>query len=228
MVRRFRSPWWSSVSDRLSAERYTAVERSQHILQSDTRVFGQSYVANCSSVDGQSAFLGEAPDHSPASFFQGYGQFCEPGAPTELPAAVKTELRTHPEVVALQRQVHQCLDGESRRKAKKALQAKTAKLEKEALKKYRHDWVRQRRDWKVTTRGKISNGQKEVPNVAGVSQERQNIARQVRCDVPQCLEDMRRSIEDAFRLCTSGDIFYYPGEEPLDGLCPFCKEPVNK
>ena len=142
MVRRFRSPWWSSASDRFSVERYTAVERSQHILQSDTRVFGQSYVANCSSVDGRSAFLGEAPDHSPASFFQGYGQFCEPGAPTELPAAMKAELRIHSEAVALEWQVHQCLDEEGRRNVKRALQTKTVKLEKEAFWKYRHEWVR--------------------------------------------------------------------------------------
>ena len=190
-------------------------------------MFGQSYVANCSSVDGQSAFLGEAPDHSTASFFQGYGQFCEPGAPTELPAAMKAELRPHPEAVALERQVHQCLDEEGRRNARRALQTKTAKLEKEALRKYRHEWVRQRRDWKVATRGRVPNGQKEVPDVAGAFQERQKTARRVRCDVPQWLEDTHRSTEDLLRLCTSGDIFYYPGEEPVNGSCPFCKQPVN-
>ena len=26
----------------------------------------------------------------------------------------------------------------------------------------------------------------------------------------------------------SGNIFYYPGEEPVNGLHPFYKEPVNK
>ena len=190
-------------------------------------MFGQSYVANCSSVDDQSAFLGEVPDHSTVSFFQGYGQFCEPGAPTKLPAAMKAELRTHPEAVALQRQVHQCLDEEGRRNSRRALQTKMAKLEKEALRKYRHEWVRQRRDWKVTTRGKVSDPQKDVPDVAGVSQEGQDTARRVRCDVPQCIEDTHRSIEDMLRLCVSGDILNYPREEPVHGLCPFCKEPVK-
>ena len=37
-------------------ERYTEVERSQHLTQGDPPVFGQSYVANTSSVDGQGAF----------------------------------------------------------------------------------------------------------------------------------------------------------------------------
>ena len=141
---------------------------------------------------------------------------------------MKAELRTHPEVVALKRQVQQYLDEEGSGNARRALQAKTAKLEKESLQKYRHEWVRQRRDWKVTTRGKVSNGQKGVADMAGTSQERQNTARRVRCDVPQCLEDMRRSIEDLLRLCTSGDIFYYPGEEPVQGLCPFCEQSVNQ
>lgn len=33
-------------------ERYTEVQRSQHLTQGDVRVFDQSYVANTSSVDG--------------------------------------------------------------------------------------------------------------------------------------------------------------------------------
>lgn len=35
------------------AEWHTEVERSQHITQTDTHVYGQSYVANTSSVDGR-------------------------------------------------------------------------------------------------------------------------------------------------------------------------------
>jgi hypothetical protein len=50
-------------------ERYTEVERSQHILQSDPRIFGQSYVANCLAVDGQAAFLDEQPDHTVIDYF---------------------------------------------------------------------------------------------------------------------------------------------------------------
>jgi Protein of unknown function (DUF3435) len=44
--------------------RYTEVKRSQHLTQGDPCVFGQSYVANTSSVDGQAAFLGESSDHA--------------------------------------------------------------------------------------------------------------------------------------------------------------------
>ncbi|KAL0929956.1 uncharacterized protein CTRU02_215165 [Colletotrichum truncatum] len=50
-------------------ERYTEVYRSQNITQSDVMVFGASYVANCSSVDGLSAFLGENLDYTAVEFF---------------------------------------------------------------------------------------------------------------------------------------------------------------
>ena len=43
-----------------SAEKYTSIERSQHLTQSDPRVFGDKYVANISSVDEKKAFLHEA------------------------------------------------------------------------------------------------------------------------------------------------------------------------
>ena len=56
-------------TDSKVAERYTSVQRSQHLTQADPRVFGQSYVANCSSVDGQAAFLREAPDHRHVDYF---------------------------------------------------------------------------------------------------------------------------------------------------------------
>ena len=50
-------------------ENYTPVQRSQHITQADLRVYGQSYLANCSSVDGQAAFLGERSDHRHIKYF---------------------------------------------------------------------------------------------------------------------------------------------------------------
>lgn len=47
------------------------MQRSQHITQADPRVFGSSYVANCSSVEGLAAFLGEETEHRHIEYFQG-------------------------------------------------------------------------------------------------------------------------------------------------------------
>jgi len=39
---------------------YTDAQRSQSLTQNDLRVFSQTYVVNCSSVDSNAAFLGRA------------------------------------------------------------------------------------------------------------------------------------------------------------------------
>jgi hypothetical protein len=40
------------------------------MTQADSRVFSQSYGANCSSVDGQAAFRDEESDHRHIDYFQ--------------------------------------------------------------------------------------------------------------------------------------------------------------
>lgn len=66
--------------------RNTLVQHSQHLTQADPRVFGQSYVANCSSVDGQAASRDEESDERHIEYFQGLEQFHEDGLPDKLPA----------------------------------------------------------------------------------------------------------------------------------------------
>src|SRR3954454_1512318 len=74
-------------------ERYTEIQRSQHLTQSDPRVF-REYVANCSSVAGMSAFLDEKADHREVDYFQGLEQFREQGLPYQLPAAEREKLQS--------------------------------------------------------------------------------------------------------------------------------------
>jgi hypothetical protein len=74
-------------------ERYTPVQRSQHLTQGDPRVFGQKYVAQTSSVAGQSAFLDEEADHEPIDYFQGLEQFRERGLPCELPCHLEEKVK---------------------------------------------------------------------------------------------------------------------------------------
>ena len=77
-------------------ERYTKVQRSQYLIQADPRIFGQSYVADCSSVDGQAIFLREANDHRHIEFFQGLKKFREPGLPYEFRVALEEDLDADP------------------------------------------------------------------------------------------------------------------------------------
>jgi hypothetical protein len=192
------------------------VERSQHILQSDPRIFGQSYVANCSAVDGQAAFLGEKADHSVIGYFQGLGRFRERGAPTCLPAAMKADLRNHPDVVRL--------EGE-------ALKARRLKsLEHRALNSYRAEWLRDRRDWKILTRGKVSPEVDTDSNqLSLVLPERNRIQAKMSDPSPLSTVEMREAIQDIYTLIARNyKVFYLPGEEPQDGLCPVCGEDVER
>ena len=90
-------------------ERYTEVERSQHITQADPRVYGDSYVANTSSVDGKSAFLNEVAQHDHIDFFQSFAQFREEGLPTNLPAERETAVRKDPALLILEARVAQLI-----------------------------------------------------------------------------------------------------------------------
>jgi hypothetical protein len=88
-----------------SSEKDTEVQRSQHLTQADRRVFGQSYVANCSSVDGQEAFLGEPADHHHIEYFQGLERFHEQGLPDKLPAEILDTLERDPQLRKLEAEV---------------------------------------------------------------------------------------------------------------------------
>jgi hypothetical protein len=52
-------------------ERYTEVQRSQHLMQGGPRVFDQSYIVNTPSIDGKAAPLDETASHSHISLLLG-------------------------------------------------------------------------------------------------------------------------------------------------------------
>lgn len=86
-------------------EKYTKVQRSQHITQSDPRVYGRSYIANTSLVDGRRAFLGEEAQHDHIEYFQGFASLREKGLPSVLSAEKKAALMEDPLLVELQENV---------------------------------------------------------------------------------------------------------------------------
>ena len=87
---------------------YTEVQRSQHLTQTEPRIFGRDYVSHTSSVDGQGAFLGEVVNHQHVDYFQGLGRFREPGLPCELPSRLEEGLKQDPELRKLEADVRGC------------------------------------------------------------------------------------------------------------------------
>lgn len=69
------------VTKQLNLERYTQVQRSQHLKQADRRVFDRDYVENTSSVCGRAASYNEPADHNLVDYFQSFTKLREKGLP---------------------------------------------------------------------------------------------------------------------------------------------------
>ena len=79
--------------------------------------------------------------------------------------------------------------------------------------------------------GKVLSGGKLLPDAVmhsdityclfKVLPERQLLARMIPLDKTLSHGEMLSTVKDLLSLCTrSYDVYYYPGEEPLDGKCP--------
>jgi len=109
--------------------RYTGVERSQHVNQTDPRVYGQSYVANTSSVCGKSAFLGETAQHDHVDYVQSFARFCDNGLPSKLQAEEEAVIGRYPQLLELESKFQRLKEGEALRLISKLPGAKPARIE---------------------------------------------------------------------------------------------------
>ncbi len=105
MVSRVEPDIERNLANKETEGRYTEVERSQHINQTDPRVYGQSYVANTSSVCGKSAFLGETAQHDHVDYFQSFAKYREKGLPSKLPAEEEDAIRRDPQFFKFENEV---------------------------------------------------------------------------------------------------------------------------
>ncbi|MCJ1426427.1 hypothetical protein MMC29_004330 [Sticta canariensis] len=188
----------------------------------------KSYVANTSSVDGQAAFLGESTDHAHIDYFQGLEKFHEPGLPCQLPAYLEHRVNRDPRLLELERTVreHSPADPEGAKEAKRSLAVSCRKtLTRLALRRYQEEWVRERRDWKVLTRGKEQPRDlcttDLVHNLCLLIPERGRLAQLMASDEPLSPGAMWDAMRDLHSLCSRDfSVLYLPGHEPLDGSCP--------
>lgn len=221
------------------AESYTEVQRSQHINQSDPRVYGQSYVANTSSVDGRRRFAGEEPQHDHINYFQGFSQFRERGLPRQLPAKEKARVNEDPQLLDLQKRIR-LLQNESAsdldiKHATNEARNYKVRVLKTRLAQYQLEWVRQRRDWKIDTRGK------ECPEddtktdlesaLSRVMPERGRLARTMLSDRPTTEQERKQCITDLCSLISQDSTaFSLPEERLVNGRCPVtgCKTIITR
>ena len=191
-------------------------------------MFGQSYVANCSSVDRQAAFRDEDSDHRHIEYFQGLEKFREEGLPDRLPAHLEHKKLNDPQLRELDEGLPAKQTTVGLRTLSRSRQRRTnllKKLKLEALRQYQQNWVRERRDWKVLTRGKqvVQNSSKTdfVQDVCLLIPERGRLAHQMRADYPLKPDGMWQSLQDLHALCVQDfTVLYLPRSRPVDGACP--------
>ena len=209
--------------------RNTAVERSQHLLQSDPKIFGQSYVANCSSVDGQAAFRDEESDQRHIEYFQSLEKFQEDGLPDELPAHLEDELKRDPHLCELEAELGTLRGPEGHNQAFSSAQRRITiywrKLKRDARRLYQETWLQERRDWTVLTRGKEAaedNSKTEMaPGVYKLFPERGRLAEKMAATCPLATDEMWAALADLHVLCLrDSDMLYLPGSRAINGVCP--------
>ncbi|KAK9414184.1 putative C2H2-type domain-containing protein [Seiridium unicorne] len=196
------------VGKRVNAH-YTETERSQHILHSNPRIFGQQ------------------PDNSVPEFFQGLSLFREEGAPTKLSHKEEQNLLQSPKL-------HE-LDSKKGLTAKEYLQSRRrilAKLRRKKLASVQRQYITDKRDWKVLTKGKIreesSSWLSGLSNVFRIVPERARLAEKMRSRTPLSSEGSKEAMKDFFLLLTRDyGVFYRPGEAPVEGKCPFCQRSLD-
>ena len=92
------------------------------------------------------------------------------------------------------------------------------------MKKYKEEWVKSRRDWKITTRGKEQSDddpKAELSEILSVVMpERGRFAKAMISNSLAFNEERMQVIEDLYSLMTQDcSVLYRPGEKPANGVC---------
>lgn len=91
-------------------------------------------------------------------FFQSFAKYREKGLPSKFPAKEEDAIRRDPQLLRFESEVLRLKRERGPVYEIKAAESKyyicRARLRRKRLQQYRFEWIRERRDWKVKTRGK--------------------------------------------------------------------------
>ena len=186
-------------------------------------------MANCSSVDGQAAFRDEESDHRHIEYFQGLERFHEEGLPGKLPTLLQEALNRDPQLCELEKEVQTLTRtagaDNALNKAKQRYANRLKKMKSKALLQYQEHWIRERRDWKILTRGRgVAQDTSKtdiVQNICLLIPERGRLAQTMAADQPSEPGEMWQALQDLHSLCVQDfTVLYLPRSRPVDGACP--------
>lgn len=176
-------------------------------------------------------FLGETMRLDHIEYLQGVGKYREKGYPRCLPSEREHAVQNDPMLQKLQYDVQNLVKNKDSdpfetsitKKREKALRNK---LRTKALKSYREEWVQNRLEGKIISRGKSVPSGVIANDIAAclfkVMPERQHLAEMIPSDKLLSHQEMLFAVNDLLTLCVRDyDVLYRPGETPTDGKCPF-------
>lgn len=172
-------------------------------------------------------------------YFQSFAKFHESGLPSKLPAREEAAISQHPQFLALEAEVHRLKNEYGSPSQIQAAIGKARacrlRLTRKRLQQYKLEWVRERRDWKVMTRGEgraEDQSQTDLSDIlARVMPERGRLAKTMISDQVVSETERKDAIKD---LCSLASLdyttVYRPGEEPAQGMCPVesCSRAMNR
>lgn len=131
-------------------EHYSSAMVAQVLTQKDDKVYGQDYVAHCSSISTVDEALGEEEDTTHIDYFQSYAQFHETGLPCKLLATHEESIEKNPELIQLKLRISglkgKVEDSGILSKLRTEYGVAKARLRVSALQQYQTDWVQEQRD----------------------------------------------------------------------------------
>jgi hypothetical protein len=186
-------------------------------------------------VDGGAAWRGEQLDHSAIDYFQGYGQFRQEGLPCSLPAFIEEEMENDPMIQRLAKEVQTAVMADTLAEAKRCLFNARRRWKRDRLPRYQKEWIQERRDWQVVTRGEKTpdDPSKEdfFRDMCFWRPERGRLAKIMASDEELTSDEMWLAIVDLYALCTQDyTVLYLPRVVPIGGRCPVesCSALLNR
>ncbi|KAF4227251.1 hypothetical protein CNMCM8980_005978 [Aspergillus fumigatiaffinis] len=206
-------------------EKYTLQSASQLLGHKSTSVTAESYVASVCGVDGLNAARGRETDHTHIEYFQGYEQFYEQGLPRKLPIQKELELGSDALLVEMRAEIDNASTTGDRERLNAQYRAQKKRIYARELERFRKEWVRQRRDQFILTRGKecpiYGEQSAEKRTWCDIMPELGRLVTVMSSDEPLEFEAKRAVVEDLVIHCQRDyDVVYLPGQEPVEGRCP--------
>ncbi|KAJ5139397.1 uncharacterized protein N7515_004245 [Penicillium bovifimosum] len=203
----------------------------------DGKTYPTSYLAHCSSINTVDCVLDEKGDDRHIEYWQGHEQYRETGLPSHLPAGIEESVLESDELAEIKSHIGLAdAIGDKERGNYERLQYRDThiRLRLSALTNYRTQWVRDRRDWTVLSKGQKSPNDPEknacTRALALIMPEIGRLAAIMSSTEPMSFDEKLLFMKDLQKQCSREyDIIYLPNEAPIHGKCPIesCQEDVD-